>query len=339
MVVRSTAEVEIREYRTDSTAGDLDRGEPSEARDERGVSAVLTAEGALAEKPRFSIRNWLTQRITRYMSEPVSDYNLRGRNDFDQLKSTICKGDVLLVEGDQRVSGVIKYLTQSSWSHAVLYIGDELLRRDDELKRRAIETFGDAAEHLIVEALFDGVVASPLVKYIDFNVRLCHPHRLRDEHRKIILDDAVAAIGWRYDLRNILDLAVHLIFVSLLPGRHHKKRLLHLGSGASSQVICTSLLGQLFHKVGFPVLPYVSYPEAQEPGQSPSRRSPWSILRRKPRSRYTGLYRHRHPTLLTPRDFDLSPYFHVLKFNVIQERSFDYSRIEWDAETAIDEVG
>jgi len=299
---------------------------------------VLTTEGALAESPRFRFRSWLTQRITQYMSEPASHYDLRGRNDFDQLKSTIRKGDVLLVEGDQRVSAVIKYLTQSSWSHAVLYIGDELLRRDDEMKQRAIEAFGDAAEHLIVEALFDGVVASPLVKYIDFNVRLCRPHRLRDEHRKIILDDSVAAIGWRYDLRNVVDLAVHLIFVSLLPGRHHKERLLRLGSGASSQVICTSLLGQLFHKVGFPVLPSVSYPEAQEPGRSPMRRWPWSILRRRSRSRYAGLYRRRHPTLLTPRDFDLSPYFEVLKFNVIPERSFDYSRIEWARDTATDEV-
>jgi hypothetical protein len=299
---------------------------------------VLTTEAVMAEKPRFGIRNWLTQRVTQYMSEPVSHYDLRGRNDFGQLKTTIRKGDVLLVEGDQRVSGVIKYLTQSSWSHAVLYIGDELLRRDDELKQRALDTFGDAAEHLIVEALFDGVVASPLVKYIDFNVRLCHPHRLRDGHRKIILDDAVAAIGWRYDLRNILDLAVHLVFVSLLPGRHHKERLLHLGSGASSQVICTSLLGQLFHKVGFPVLPSVSYPEVQEFSRARSRRWPWSILRRKPHSRYAGLYRRRHPTLLTPRDFDLSPYFQVLKFNVIPERSFDYSRIEWANDPATDEV-
>jgi hypothetical protein len=299
---------------------------------------LLSSEEALAGNPRFSIRSWLTQRITRYMSEPAIHYDLRGRNDFDQLKSTIRKGDVLLVEGDQRVSAVIKYLTQSSWSHAVLYIGDELLRRDDELKQRAIEQFGDAAEHLIVEALFDGVVVSPLVKYIDFNVRLCHPHNLRDEHQKIILDDAVAAIGWRYDLRNVLDLAVHLLFVSLLPGRHHKERLLRLGSGASSQVICTSLLGQLFHKVGFPVLPSVSYPETQQLAQRPSRRWPLSILRRKPQSRYDGLYRHRHPTLLTPRDFDLSPYFKVLKFNVIPERSFDYSRIEWAPDTATDEV-
>jgi hypothetical protein len=273
--------------------------------------------------------------LARFLSEPVSHYPLRGRNDFDRLKANIRKGDVLLVEGDQRVSSVIKYLTQSCWSHAGLYIGDELLRRGDELRRKAIETFGDAAEHLMVEALVDGVVASPLVKYVDYNVRLCRPHRLRPEHLGVILDDSVAAIGWRYDLRNILDLAFHLVFVAMLPGRHREEAL-RFGSGASSQVICTSLLGRLFHKVGFPVLPSITYPESAPRAEKFSRRSIWSLMRPKPRL-YSGLFRQRHPTLLTPRDFDLSPYFQIVKFNVVPEKKFDYSRIEWD-ETPADEV-
>ena len=37
----------------------------------------------------------------------------------------------------------------------------------------------------------------------------------------------------------------------------------------------------------------------------------------------------RHPTLLTPRDFDLSPYFEIIKFNVIVDGNFDYTRIQW----------
>jgi hypothetical protein len=265
------------------------------------------------------------------MSEPMGHYNLRAPNDLDKLKATIRKGDVLLVEGDQRVSAVIKYLTRSSWSHAVLYVGDELLRRDSDLKRCARETFGDASEHLIVEALFDGVVASPLAKYIDYNVRLCRPHRLRSDHLKIILDEAVKAIGWRYDLRNILELAVHLVHVSLLPGRHREKAR-RFGSGASSQVICTSLLGQLFNKVGFPVLPSVTYPAGPGSAENRVRRRPWSWLARPRRAVRRGLYRRRHPTELTPRDFDLSPYFEIVKFGLVQERKFDYSRIEWEPE-------
>ncbi|NIP89864.1 MAG: lipo-like protein, partial [Gammaproteobacteria bacterium] len=103
------------------------------------------------------------------MTKPVAHYHHYGHNDLEALRKHIRKGDVLLVEGDQRVSAVIKYLTQSSWSHAALYVGDELVRRGGELAAFALESFGDDAHDLIVEALYDGVVASPLDKYADFN--------------------------------------------------------------------------------------------------------------------------------------------------------------------------
>jgi len=274
--------------------------------------------------------------LSRYLAQPLAHYELRCRNDADLLKAAVQKGDVLLVEGDQRVSAVIKYLTQSSWSHAVLYIGDELLRRDEETRRRTLEVFGDQSEHLIVEALTEGVVVSPLVKYIDFNIRICRPHRLRGDHLKIIMAEAIDSIGLRYDVRNILDLALHLIVVSILPGRH-REEVLRLGSGVSSQVICTSLLGRLFHKIGFPVLPTVTYPPGPL-GAADERRSLWSLIARKPLAPYTGLYRRRHPTVLTPRDFDLSPFFGIVKYSVVPQRSFDYSRIEWAQDLGRDDL-
>jgi hypothetical protein len=286
----------------------------------------------------MSVRSWITQHLARYLSEPLAHYELRGRNDPAGLTAVIRKGDVLLVEGDQRVSAVIKYLTQSSWSHAALYIGDELLRRDAKTRERALTAFGDQAQHLVVEALMEGVVASPLVKYIDYNVRLCRPHRLRNEHLKLILDDAVDSIGLRYDMRNILDLAVHLLAASIFPASHREERL-RLGSGISGHVICTSLLGRFFHKVGFPVLPSVTFPDGAVGAGFDGAPSLWSFVRRrKPRNLYAGLYRRRHPTLLTPRDFDLSPFFQVVKFNVVPERGFDYSRIEWAEHPADDLV-
>ena len=202
----------------------------------------------------MGIRNWITARIARFLNRNLSHYEQRGRNDFEGLKSCIHKGDVLLVEGDQRISAVIKYLTQSSWSHAALYVGDEIVRRGGQMAELAHQHFGDEARHLVVEALFEGVVVSPLTRYVDYNVRLCRPHRLRPAHLKIILDEAVAAIGWHYDVRNVLDQALHLLMVSLMPGRYRSKAQ-RLGSGAATEVICTSLLGQLFAKVGFPVLP------------------------------------------------------------------------------------
>jgi hypothetical protein len=34
----------------------------------------------------------------------------------------------------------------------------------------------------------------------------------------------------------------------------------------------------------------------------------------------------RHPTLCVPQDFDLSPYFDVVKFNAREPVEFDYTR-------------
>ena len=84
------------------------------------------------------------------------------------LRATLQKGDVLLVDGEQRVSQVIKYLTQSSWSHAALYVGDELWRRHPERRAELEARFGVDARHVLVEAIMEeGVVASPLAKYED----------------------------------------------------------------------------------------------------------------------------------------------------------------------------
>jgi len=275
------------------------------------------------------LRSWITERIVSFLTEPLPDYERRGWNDPRALRRHIRKGDVILVDGDNRVSAIIKYLTQSSWSHAALFVGDELVRRGGPQAEQARRDFGDEAQWLIVEALPQGVVASPLSKYIDYNIRLVRPHRLRPEHLKRILDECVASIGWRYDLTNILDLLRYLLPVRLVPDRL-RRTALHFGSGLPTEVICSSLLGRLFQMVRFPVLPHVELPQGFDAPVPPPRRG--MVLRRifgHESSSYTGLFRMRHPSLLTPRDFDLSPYFEIIKFNVVASGTFDYQRIQW----------
>lgn len=281
----------------------------------------------------FGMRRWLKDRLVDFLNRPASNYERRGENHVDCLLRNIRKGDVLLVEGDQRISQVIKLLTHSTWSHSALYIGDELLQRGGELRERALEAWGEQARHMIVEALMDGVVAEPITKYVHLNLRLCRPHRLRPEHLKTVMDDAVAAIGWRYDLRNVVDLARYLVSVSVIPTRLRRERS-RMGSDVQTEVICSSLIGQLFQRVGFPVAPTIVFPEGAPdavPAHSGMMRR--FFLRRgfEPR----GIFHRRHPTLLTPRDFDLSPYFETLKFNIIAEGGFDYELIRWaDADEA-----
>jgi hypothetical protein len=275
----------------------------------------------------LDIRAWITRKLLDYLTEPLPDYQRFVWNDPQALRRHIRKGDVLLIDGDNRVSQIIKYLTQSCWSHAVLYVGDELLRRGGEAADRAREAFGDDAEELLVEALPHGVVASPLSKYIDYNIRIARPHRLAPDHLKLIVEDALAAIGWRYDLRNVLDLARYLIPVHVVPNVL-RRTALHFGSGQPTEVICSSLLGRLFAKVRFPILPQIEYPDAFDATDS----SRPTLLRRIfgfESDGFTGIFRMRHPTLLTPRDFDLSPYFEIIKFNVVADGRFDYQRIHW----------
>lgn len=291
---------------------------------------------------RGSLRRWLLRRLVAFLNRPISRYERRCWNDLAALKRHARKGDVLLVEGDQRVSEVIKYLSQSSWSHSALYVGDELVRRGGELADRVRHQFGDEADHMVVEALMEGVVASPISKYVDYNIRLVRPHALRSDDLRVILDDAIGAIGWRYDLRNVLDLCVRLLPRSFVPVR--LRRLLRdrlglsaptLGSGVTTRVICSSLLGQLFHRVRFPVLPTVTFPEGEDTETRARHIWPsWRIRRllgAGPRESH-GVFRKRHPTLLTPRDFDLSPYFEVVKFNAIAEGRTDYRRFAWEEE-------
>ncbi len=284
----------------------------------------------------MGFRRWLVERMVDFLTEPLPFYERRAWNDFDALRRHLRKGDVLLVDGDNRVSAIIKYLTQSNWSHSAIYVGDELLQRGGEAARRAERALGDGARELLVEALPEGVVATPLTKYTDYNLRIARPHRLRPEHLKRILERAVDAVGWRYDLRNVLDLARYLIPVQIVPARF-RRTALHFGSGVPTEVICSSLIGQLFQEVRFPILPTVEFPDGFDAPAPPERRR---LLRRVfgyESHDFTGFFRMRHPTILTPRDFDLSPYFEIVKFNVIADGNFDYQRIQW-AEEGLEEV-
>jgi hypothetical protein len=276
----------------------------------------------------MDVRRWLTDRILAFLTEPLPYYERRGWNDPEALARHVRKADVLLVEGDNRVSAIIRYLTQSCWSHSALYVGDELVRRGGAAAERVRALYGDEAERLLVEALPEGVVVSPLSKYIDYNIRLVRPHKIGAEHRAAILEEAIASIGWRYDLRNVLDLARYMLPVRIVPDRF-RRTALHFGSGRPTEVICSSLIGRLFQKVRFPVLPSVDFPDGFD-AAAPTPRG--GFLRRifgYESARHTGIFRMRHPTLLTPRDFDLSPYFEIVKFNVIADGRFDYGRIRW----------
>jgi hypothetical protein len=268
-----------------------------------------------------SLRDRLVDAAARVLTKPRRQYQLLHPNDVGNLRRTVRKGDVVLVAGDQRVSEVIKYLTQSSWSHAALYVGDELLRRLPDRREALVDQYGIEAEHMIVEALMEGgVIASPLVKYAALNLRICRPRSLRADDLGRVLDEVTAQLGRTYDVQNVLDLARYFFPVTLIPPRLRRKAL-EVGGDLTANVICSSMIGRAFQNVGFPILPSIK--------PAPLERQGWGDWIRRRKTHYPALFHRQRETLITPRDFDLSPYFDVIKFNAVELGAFDYKRIRW----------
>ncbi len=272
------------------------------------------------------LRDGLVSAIIKILTKPARKGPTWPYNDLESLKRHIRKGDVLLVEGEQRVSEVIKYLTQSIWSHAALYVGDELLKEEYGYRTTMLQQFGEEAEYLVIEALLDeGVVASPISKYIDLTIRVCRPHSLKPEALRIILDTVIGHLGDQYDTKHIFDLARYFFPISLIP-RRFRKAALNLGSSIPTQVICSSMIAEAFQKVRFPILPERLSAAPRSERRRPSLRE---AIFGQGRPEYDGIFRMTHPTLITARDFDLSPYFETIKFNIIEEVKFDYRRLTW----------
>ena len=274
----------------------------------------------------------MTDAAIGLLTKPVARYTLTIPNDLQRLKQHVRKGDVILVEGNERVSEVIKYLTQSSWSHSALYVGDEPLRRDPEVRRALIERWGEEASHLVVEALVEsGVVLSPVAKYRDFNVRICRPYNLTAADQAAVIDHAVRTVGRQYDFKNMFDLARYFLPVSIVPARL-RRRALQFGSTDPTRVICSSLIAESFAQVRFPIVPQY---EPIPPGQDGPRGGLRLLERFARRVRMPDrLLRVVAPTLITPRDFDLSPYFAIIKYNIIEGSTFDYHKLVWAEQPA-----
>jgi hypothetical protein len=256
----------------------------------------------------------------RELTRSRREYRRYVFNDERRLKSRIRPGDVVLVDGDQRVSQVVKYMTMSPWSHSGIYVGSALLQ--DPAKRLEVRRlFGREARYLIVEALVDkGVVVSPLVKYIDFNIRICRPRGLTRERTETVIDYVLSRVGFTYDRRNVLDLFRYLLPVQLLPMRLREDAL-HFGSGRETETICSSLLAEAFDLIGHPILPMHIRRRAIVRGKLRRR-----IFGRPTHRVRSGFLKARHPTLCVPQDFDLSPYFDVVKFNAREPVDFAWER-------------
>jgi hypothetical protein len=156
--------------------------------------------------------------LASYLSKPRPDYTQHDTTSIERILQVIEPGDILLVDGNSRISTAIKYLTQSTWSHACLYVG-------------AIDRSADMPS--LVEAdLNEGVTLVPLNKYEKYNVRICRPVGLTESEKRRLLSFVEDRLGYRYDLKNIIDLMRYLIQNPAVPARY-RRQLLSLGSGGA----------------------------------------------------------------------------------------------------------
>ncbi|MEI5681656.1 MULTISPECIES: lipo-like protein [unclassified Mesorhizobium] len=247
------------------------------------------------------IGHWLAGRL----QQESSGYQPYTPSDPETLRRVLEPGDILLIEGNQRISAVIKYLTQSTWSHSAFYVGDALPEPED----------GSERPRLIEVNLGEGCVAVPLSKYRTYNTRICRARGLTPDDRSKVVAFMIERLGLKYDLKNITDMLRYFMPTPPIPVRW-RRRLIAFGSGDPTRAICSSMIAEAYGQIRYPILPEIT--------RAPGRASAQSTYMRQ------EILHIRHHSLYTPRDFDLSPYFQIVKPTL--EYGFDYKTVTWGDE-------
>ncbi len=248
-----------------------------------------------------TIRRRIGSWIAGYLNHTISKYEPFSAHDVPVLEKFLKPGDVLLVEGNTRISTAIKYLTQSTWSHSAIFVGDST----------GVTTESGETCPLVEAELSRGVIASPLSKYRHFNTRICRPVGLSQQDCEKVVGRIVGSLGKDYDLKHIVDLARYLFPTPPVPVKF-RRRMLAFGSNDPSRAICSTMIAETFQSVGYPILP--------------------TVQRKTELNKYhyttTEILHIRHHSLFTPRDYDISPYFKIVKPTI--EQGFDYQTLVWD---------
>ncbi|MGH1366465.1 MAG: YiiX/YebB-like N1pC/P60 family cysteine hydrolase [Calditrichia bacterium] len=240
-------------------------------------------------------------KLARYFSQSREQDHRVATSKPEQLVAALQPGDVLLVEGSSRFSAAIKYLTQSTWSHAAIYISAET----------NLDGLHFEGGQLLEADVVEGVHIVPLSTYWTMHTRICRPVGLSPNEIEAVLLHAKSQIGHQYDLKNIVDLARYFFPTPPVPARW-RRRLLSIGSGDPTKAICSSVIAQAFQSVRYPILPEAVVAKSTDSASADS---------------YREMLHIRHHSLFAPRDFDISPYFRIVKPTI--EDGFDPHNLEW----------
>ncbi len=257
-------------------------------------------------------------RIGRYLLRrlelPLPSYEQRIINNMQNLYREIQPGDVLLVEGRSKLSQIIQIITKSAWSHAAIYVANRLDHSTDDGVQSILKGLDETdRQHMLIEAdAANGVIVVPLNKYKDHNIRICRPFGISPQDLTAVIKDTVGNLGNYYDHENLTDLVLLLLPPFLNP---FKKRTIQacLGGCTEYKVICSGMIANAFQKVGYPIVPALLPSTDVDNNQI--------------NDPYGSKLIMRHYSQIVPRDFDLSPNFEIVKYNIIGLGSFEYKSI------------
>ena len=257
----------------------------------------------------MGLYHWISKNLSAWLTHEVAPSRTT-LWDFQRLKDQIRPCDVLLVEGRSRVSRVIKGITSSSWTHSALYLGRLQDIRDLAIRTHVAAHYdGDPEEQLIIEALLgEGTVIKPLKKYDRDHIRICRPTQLTRDDADAVIGYCAGHLGDQYNFRQLLDLARFLLPYSVIPKRWRSSLFEHR-VGDETRTVCSSMLAAAFASVHFPILPIAH------------------------RADNGGLkFYIRNHKLYTPRDFDTSPYFDIIKYPMLTSADdlAVYRQLPWD---------
>lgn len=234
--------------------------------------------------------------------------------DFERIRYEIRPCDVLLFEGRSRISEAIKSITQSSWSHSALYLG----RFHDIENKNAREIVsrhykGEPDDQLLLEGVMGkGTVITSLNEYKKDHIRICRPRGLSPVDAQKVISKSTTNLGKDYDVRQIIDLARFLLPWGIFP-RRWRSCLFEKKAGRSIQTVCSTVIAEAFASVDFPILPHL----------------------RKSNDEGVELIQ-RNPKLFTPKDFDYSPYFEIIKYPFLEFNNHAmYRNLPWNRQGEI----
>lgn len=253
-------------------------------------------------------KNYLWDKFVHWLTYESSNYKTP-LTSFERLRYELRPGDVLLVEGRSNIAEIIKSITQSMWTHSFFYIG-RLHDIDDPMLRDHIQKYRHCSpdEQLIIEAkLGEGIVVSSIEDYDGEHLRICRPRGITRKDSQAVLEYAINELGKDYNVRQIMDLARFMFPYWFLPKRWRSSLFEH-NPGRPTKTVCSTMMAEAFAKVRFPIIPVIHQDENGK----------LTLIRA-------------NSKLITPRDFDHSPYFDVIKYPLID---FDelgiYRKLPWD---------